>query len=476
MSAETRRQKTAGKTVVSTLGNKIRVSKPSTSDWYYKSNTKLYKAYTGKDSGVNTNGNCTWYAYARFMEIQGKQNDGIPPIDRKIGASDAGKWRNQAHPKCATGTVPEAGAVAVFYDPDGVGRGHVMIVEEVYSDGSYWFTDSGYGYYYWKDGLTVQGTNGRGQVRDWMNGNGKSYYKKYKLWKFIYNPAIHGTSAGNPATGTGGQSSDPPSTADYDVKWIYRLPAEVPNDELSKNLVITNDEIKNNATCVYKYLSQHGWKDRPIAAVLGYLQWYSVFCPITLIGESRLHVTMFRPDDEGQAYGLFGWSPSRELYDFILSKNRQIGWIKGEHGFYNKYDLSKESDAFAQLEFFDVWTYHFDTESKKYWKENSSYFEDFLLFKSDDYTVTKHSVDWLARCFCDSWMGIDFYMHDYEKDEIADLAENWYTFIKGSKINNVDALDGSTGNDSVGAESPPDAFQYTKPNNKHLFVVDGGWI
>ena len=486
-------------TVVSTLGNKIRTTKPVSTDagWeYYKKGGINYfddyysgLTYHKNKKGQSKQGNCTWYAYGRFMEIQGKGKNSTPPINASPGKSSAGNWRNIVNKSCKTGNKPEAGAVAVFYDPNGVRDGHVMVVEEVYSDGSYLCTDSGWASFYWQKSTTKDFGDGRGQVRSWM---GSSPYNVYHLALFIYNPAVHGSSSGNSETGSGGTSSDPDSTAKEYIEWRYKVPQEsyLSNGSPTK-ILISNDDIKNNAICTYIYLRQHGWTIKPISAVLGYLQWYSVFCPITLAGELQTHATMFRPDDEGQAYGLFGWSPSRKLYNFINSKNCKIGWDKNSQGFYNVVNVVEETDAYAQLEFFNEWTARFDDWGSPYWTNTSKYYEGFETFKTDKPSLTNHTTEWLVRCFCDSWNGIDWYISPTAKEEIIDLADSWETYIRGNQILDVYSIspgDGSVDEGdtvspnppldegSEGAETPSDAFKYTKPNNKHLFVVDGGWI
>ena len=81
-------------------------------------------------------GNCTWYAWGRFWEICGASN---PPKSLPVG--HAGTWYHDAS-AFNRGQSPKVGAIACF--GDGVGLGHVCVVEEVYENGDIMTSNSSY--------------------------------------------------------------------------------------------------------------------------------------------------------------------------------------------------------------------------------------------------------------------------------------------------------------------------------------------
>lgn len=113
--------------------------------------------------------NCTGYSYGRWLEETGATKCNLP-------RNDAGRWLTMDH-GYETGITARKGAVICF----GGGwenRGHVGIVEEVYSDGSILVSQSNYGGNWWE------------QVK--LYPPNYSYPEGYGLYLqgFIYNPDV----------------------------------------------------------------------------------------------------------------------------------------------------------------------------------------------------------------------------------------------------------------------------------------------
>ncbi len=457
------------------MAYQIRWDTPSTSNKYYSTSGKNY--FQGQYNGFSGNGhgNCTWYAYGRFCEIQGNWNK--PPINPKPGHSDAGNWPNLINPACAHGTKPEVGAVAIWTDPVNGRPGHVAIVERINSNGTLLVSESGWDAYLFRTSTTYDRGGVYGQCVNWMKAG--SRYSGYRLWGFIYNPAIHGSSAGNSETGTGGQPSDPAPTDKEHINWAYG-----PKHTQGLYSGLTDDEVRNNGIYTYLFLRDKGWKIKPICAVLGYLQWHSRFSCVYLIGTSELHVSGgLMPNDEDQGYGLFTWSPSRDLINFLQSNNYTIGMVDDGSGFLRGYDFEHENDAYGQLEYF---TDH--TMEPIDWNNTSQYYEAFSVFGTDVYSQTQHTTEWLTRCFIDSWVGLDTFINENSKLIIIDYAKNWESYIRGNEIADKYSIvpgDGSKDDDDDSpqvvypdysdddgpGDQPSPVGSYRKPNNKHLLVA-----
>ena len=95
--------------------------------WYNNNYNPFYPTY-----GLP---NCTCYAWGRMYEFQGFRPSGLY-------TGDAGTWWNNA--AYQHGSVPKLGACICFSGGPYSGRGHVAIVEKIYSDGSILFSNSGY--------------------------------------------------------------------------------------------------------------------------------------------------------------------------------------------------------------------------------------------------------------------------------------------------------------------------------------------
>lgn len=147
---------------------KKRTTAPSKDNkWFYKNNPFYACGY-----GLP---NCTAYAWGRFAEILGKAP--------ALSTSNAENWYSHKD-GYARGKTPKPGAVIVWAKGKiGVGSdgaGHVAIVEEVYSDGSFLVSESG-----WKASKIM-----------WLRKIPKSCERAgYRFLGFIYNPGVKSTKA-----------------------------------------------------------------------------------------------------------------------------------------------------------------------------------------------------------------------------------------------------------------------------------------
>ena len=137
--------------------------------WWY-SNGNTYYSY---GAGLP---NCTCYCFGRAAEIDGAFNYGLPQYN------NGGEWfdwvvNNQTLP---TGQTPALGAIACWYDPNGIYLGHVATVEEIDpGTGMVAFSNSGYpSNYFWISHVD----SSTGYREPWMISRG------YQLKGFIYLP------------------------------------------------------------------------------------------------------------------------------------------------------------------------------------------------------------------------------------------------------------------------------------------------
>lgn len=116
-------------------------------------------------------GQCTGYAWGRFMEILGDTP--------KLSTANAGMWYGYTQDGYQRGQTPKLGAVACWAKPGAAG--HVAIVEEIHDDGSITLGQSGYSSHnrFW---------TGKGSPPNY-------YHSPYIFQGFIYNPNA-GTSTG----------------------------------------------------------------------------------------------------------------------------------------------------------------------------------------------------------------------------------------------------------------------------------------
>lgn len=160
---------------------KARLSAPSKTDklWIHTSRGGLNSCI--RVSGNSVLPNCVGYAWGRFMEILGKTP--------KLSRSNAENWYSY-NDGYARGKTPKLGAVIVWakgkVGKSSDGAGHVAIVEQIYSDGSFLVSQSGYK-----------------STRFWTSRIPKSgYLKGYTFLGFIYNPAVSSSTATTAAAST----------------------------------------------------------------------------------------------------------------------------------------------------------------------------------------------------------------------------------------------------------------------------------
>lgn len=203
--------------------------------------------------------NCTAYAWGRSYEITGVRPSYLPLSDGGTWYPDAVKAGN-----CALGQKPMLGSVICYASTTG-GAGHVAIVEQINSDGSFVISQSGYNRpipeyppddpeYFWVS--TCDGTT--------MLPVGST---KYAFQGFIYNP--------------------------------YLLTTPDASEWIAKNAYLTQAQMEHNATLVWRYFGSRGWSLEAVSAMLGNMQTESTINPG--IWESLTANT--------GGYGLVQWTP-----------------------------------------------------------------------------------------------------------------------------------------------------------------------
>lgn len=123
-------------------------------------------------SGGEYTGQCTGYAWGRFMEILGSTPT--------LSTGNAGDWYGYTGDGYERGQEPRLGAVACWAKPGDYG--HVAIVEQINSDGSIKTGNSGWGWVSPRGPVELVGGSSPG----WINWSG------YQFQGFIYNPGTVG--------------------------------------------------------------------------------------------------------------------------------------------------------------------------------------------------------------------------------------------------------------------------------------------
>ena len=134
--------------------------------WWY-SNGNTYYSY---GAGLP---NCTCYCFGRTGEINNAFNYDLPQYN------NGGEWYDVAVANgMSVGSEPALGAIACWYDPNGVYMGHVATVEEISQDrNTITFSNSGYpSNYFW----TCSVTRANNFTEQWALNRG------YILKGFIY--------------------------------------------------------------------------------------------------------------------------------------------------------------------------------------------------------------------------------------------------------------------------------------------------
>lgn len=152
--------------------------------YYYQSAYNLYyPEYAPGGSGIpGSAGNCTWYAYGRFGEI-----NNFEPYENHLSTGNAQDWypTNQQTEVYEYGVDAKLGAIICFYG--GGDGGHVAIVEEILDNGDVLTSNSAYG---------IPGTYFYTQVYSKSNGYN---FGSFTFQGFIYSPSVF--SGGGLSTG-----------------------------------------------------------------------------------------------------------------------------------------------------------------------------------------------------------------------------------------------------------------------------------
>lgn len=417
----------------------IRKSAPPRSK-YYKSPDN---PFTGNLNGFNSGGNCTWYAWGRFMEIQGTTAKAYSPYDMKFTSGrDAKKWakgvtKSVFNPDRAWGTTPEVGAVAVY---EGGTYGHVAIVERVNSNGSVFVSESGQSF------KNSKGNGGCGFHTYTTKTNG-DYSNSLRLLGYIYNPAIHnqGGSGGKSIVSGNTRSTGSSVVKKKYITWITE------DAHASPELCLGSDAMRNNAIIAYLFFKERGYSVNTISAICGNMAVESHINPATYQGWAEDG----DPNDNTLGYGLIQWTPPSKILNWLDANN--YSYIDGD----------------AQL----LWIHTLSTNTMGEWFQNTDpdrgqYYESFTDFMGD----TTHSLEWLTKCFQYS---LERGGYGSESQRL-NYAKSYKDFFNGNDIAGIyahfagDTDDYDLTNVEI-PESPDDRKPYKKANNKHLIVVDDGW-
>lgn len=232
---------------------------------YYNTGNPFYKSGYGLP-------NCTCYAWGRFWECQG--SSGSRPT---LSLNNAEDWWGYTYDGYQRGQTPKLGAVICWRKGqtgnDTDGAGHVGIVEAVNDDGTIVTSESAYNGYYFR-------TKKRNPTANWDGGD-------YTFQGFIYNPVTFDDSSSG----------------------------VVPTPVIAQNRYLTRDEMHQNASYIWWFLSQRGWTANAVAGMLGNME-----------VESSINPFIWQNLDEGNFEGGFGlvqWTPATKLTDWC-SKNSLV--------------------------------------------------------------------------------------------------------------------------------------------------------
>ena len=151
-----------------------RYSTPNKSLKYYWGQSRyraggisIFHSHKGKQ------GNCTAYAWGRFWEV----SENFGHVTRLNASGNAEDWYYGTNSQFKRGKNPQLGAVICFADGPYSGKGHVMIVEKIYSKTHILCSESGFAAYLF-------------QTRHVYKKNGVWQLGSYKFQGFIYNPNV----------------------------------------------------------------------------------------------------------------------------------------------------------------------------------------------------------------------------------------------------------------------------------------------
>ena len=312
-----------------------RTTAPDESNAYYYADNPFYQSGYGLP-------NCTCYAWGRFYELSGTR----PTLCLR----NAENWYGYSD-GYSRGQTPRLGAVICWRrgvaGDDSDGAGHVAIVEQINADGSIVTSNSAYGStLFYRQTLTKE--------------SGYTWNSAYTFQGFIYNPV----------------NFDGGSTV---------IPTPI-----SANRFLTEQEMQNNATYIYYYLSQRGWTMNAVAGMLGNME-----------TESTINPGIWQNLNEGvgPAFGLVQWDPF----------TKYTNWSE-ENGL----EPSEMDSALKRIEW--------ELENGEQYYPTTDYPETFAEFK-----VSTADPYYLGMAF----------LRNYERPADPDQtargtqAEKWYAFLSG---------------------------------------------
>lgn len=324
-----------------------RTTPPDTSNPLYYSGNPFYLSGWGMP-------NCTCYAWGRFYELSGEYP--------RLSTADAENWYSYLDDGYARGGRPKLGAVACWasgsiYDSDD-GAGHVAIVEQINPDGSIVTSNSAWG----------------GSLF-YIDEVGNTYRLEGKEFLgFIYNPVNF----------EGGSSVDVPTP-------------------ISANRFLTMEEMQNNATYIYWYLSSRGWTLNAIAGMLGNMQTESTINPGIWESLTTDPEAYYAANGRYPGYGLVQWTPYTNFTEWCI---------------YRLLDPADMDSALMRIEW--------ELANGKQYYPTDSYPETFAEFK-----VSTKDPYYLGMAFLLN------YERPYDQDQPArgEQAEYWYQYLSGININ-----------------------------------------
>lgn len=199
-----------------------RLTAPERVNGYYYNKNIFYQCNVGLP-------NCTCYAFGRWYELMGTKP--------KLYTGNAETWypKGTAYDGYQRGQTPKLGAIACW--SKGVagkssdGAGHVAVVEEIYSDGSFLTSNSG-----WKGPLFYKKKIGKNCK---ING--------YTFQGFIYPPIEFVENVENSVENTGNTDTDYKVGQTYTTQVILRVRAGAGTNYMQKAYKNLTANAKENA-------------------------------------------------------------------------------------------------------------------------------------------------------------------------------------------------------------------------------------
>lgn len=340
--------------------------------WWYSNGNIFYAS----DYGLP---NCTCYAYGRYAEILGSF--------KKLPTRNAGYWYGLAK-DFNRGQTPALGAVACWHDPNGTYSGHVGIVEQIFSNGNFMCSYSGYGSPY----FAVREIK-KSESYTFVRGNGF----KYTFQGFIYGYATP-------------QDPEKPDEPLPETSWHCKATGYYSR---------TSQEAKDNATALFRQMSGYGWSLSAICGLLGNMEAECSYNPWLWEGNKILSSTDPKLDTSRvNGYGIVQWTPPGEYVNDSAVKARP----EYAPNFSDK--VGKTSDPIAQL-----WAIQNRTVPQGQWIQKSGF-----RVTWEEYKANQNSPEWSAECF----------VRDYERPAVdpqtgelyhlarrKEAARYWYNYFDG---------------------------------------------